>query len=469
MISVRYSIQKRLLKSAMLVLIAVGVISGFIVLKLSNTASDEAHDKVLGAAAMTIAETISFGESGVTVDLPYAAFAILGTSGKNRIFYRVVAPDGSTVTGTPVLGIDQPPLTFNESRFFDSEYRGENIRVVQIAHFFQGRRGGGWFNVFVGETREARSQLATHLASFALLPAILATILGLVLISLAIRSSFSPLRAIETSIRQRNPTDMSAIDVDVPLEVETLVGSINQFMARLEATLEGLRQVTADAAHQLRTPLAAVRALSELAMDQDLPPPLQNYIGRINKNAISATQLASQLMTEAQLLHSLETERFKQINLTRLTSKVVETTIAEMRFQVELPDIVYPQDDDPACLIEGNEAAMGELIKNLLVNAILHGAGPIDLCVWQDGSHVRLAVKDRGPGIPDVIRETVFERFVKDPDKQSGTGLGLAIVKQIVTANGGRVWFRKREKGGLVIDLQFSASSKDNKFEQGRK
>nr|WP_321445536.1 sensor histidine kinase [uncultured Cohaesibacter sp.] len=464
----RYSIQKRLLKSAMLVLIAVGVISGFIVLQLSNTASDEAHDKVLGAAAMTIAETISFGESGVTVDLPYAAFAILGTSGKNRIFYRVVAPDGSTVTGTPVLGIDQSPLTFNESRFFDSEYRGETIRVVQIAHFFQGRRGGGWFNVFVGETREARNQLATHLASFALLPAILATILGLVLISLAIRSSFSPLRAIETSIRQRNPTDMSAIDVDVPLEVATLVGSINQFMARLEATLEGLRQVTADAAHQLRTPLSAVRALSELAMDQDLPAPLKNYISRINKNAISATQLASQLMTEAQLLHSLETERFKQINLTHLTAKVVETTIAEMRFQVELPDINHPQEEDPACFIEGNEAAMGELIKNLLINAILHGAGPIDLCVWQDGSHVRLAVKDRGPGIPDAIRETVFERFVKDPDKQSGTGLGLAIVKQIVTANGGRVWLRKREKGGLVIDLQFAASSKDNKVGQGR-
>ncbi len=437
----------------MFVLVAVGLCSGFVVWQLSKRASDEAYDKVLGAAALSIAETISFGESGVTVDIPYAAFAILGTSGKNRIFYRIVDPNGAAVTGTPVLGIERPLLHKSTSYFFDSHYRGEEIRVAQIAHYFKGSRGGGWFNIFVGETREARNQLATRLASFALLPAILAIALGLILIILSIRSSFSPLREIEESIRNRNPSDMSPIDVEVPIEVETLVGSINLFMARLEATLEGLRQVTADAAHQLRTPLAAMRALSELAMDTELKEPIREYVQRINNNAISATTLANQLMTEAQLLHSLETESHKQVDLNHLCRKVARHTMSELRFQTSLPEIILPSKNDTPLSVVGNEAALAELIKNLLINAIMHGEGPVEIRLGKDQSDVRLTLLDRGPGIPEAIKDTLFDRFIKDPNKRSGTGLGLSIVQQIVAASGGKIWYRHRKKGGLAIEV----------------
>jgi|SaaInlStandDraft_1057018.scaffolds.fasta_scaffold28398_2 two-component system, OmpR family, sensor histidine kinase TctE len=429
-----------------------GFVSTLVVLQLSKRASDEAYDRVLGAAALSISETVGVSESGVTVDIPHASFAILGTSGMNRIFYRIVEPGGATVTGTPVLGIDSKLLQKSETRFFDSQYRGEDIRVAQVAQFFQGNAGGGWFNIFVAETREARYHLATRLITFALLPAILAIVVGLILIVLAIRSSFLPLKKIENSIVRRNPSDMSPLNVVVPKEVEALVISINSFMARLDSTLSGLRRVTADAAHQLRTPLAAIRSMSELAIDASPQEPVKDYVQRIHTNAVSATVLANQLMTEARLLHSFEIGEVQEFNLFLLIKRVIRRTKNELKYQIKLPEITVINESNQHFKVIGNEIAIAELVKNLLENALRHGGGPIVLGLRETNTHFTFFVKDRGPGIPHAIFDTVFNRFVKDPNKKTGTGLGLAIVKQIVIAAEGDISLDNAN--GLIVTVR---------------
>lgn len=450
----RYSIKKRLFLSAAIVLSAVALLSGGVVWQLSELASDEAYDRVLGAAALSISDTITISDTAVSVDLPYASFAILGTSGMNRIFYRVVDPDGNLVTGNPVLGIEQPLLNNSKAMFFDSRYRDQKIRVAQVAQFHQGSGGGGWFNVFVGETREARDQLSQRLTMSALFPAMLAILLGAILLVLAIRSSFAPLREIEETLRRRSPSDMTPINPNAPEEVAALIEAINLFMGRLDATLNGLRRVTADAAHQLRTPLAAMRAVSELAMDADPEQPVKEYVQRIHSNAILATNLANQLMTEARLLHSMESGAMEEINLLTLTKKTLRRAINEWRFLCDMPDISFQSDRLTNPVLQGNETALTELIKNLLENAVQHGRGPISIILSDRVDQVILRIQDRGPGLPEAIQDRVFERFVKNPENRQGTGLGLAIVKQIVAASSGKICISKRAGGGLEAEVR---------------
>ncbi len=450
----RYSIRKRLLLSAAVVLSSVAVFSGIIVWQSSQRASDEAYDRVLGAAALSIADTIAVSGARIALDLPYASFVILGTSGRNRIFYRVVAPDGNLVTGTPVLGIDRPLLRENGTTFFDSRYRGERIRVAQVARFHHGGDRGGWFNVFVGETREARDQLSQRLTRFALTPAMLAILLGIVLLMLAIRSSFAPLRRIEDSLGRRSPSDLSPIRPDVPEEVAALVAAINRLMARLETTLGGLKRVTVDAAHQLRTPLAAIRAVSELAIEAKPGPPVDDYVLRIHGNAIAATDLANRLMLEARLLHSIESGSAADLNVLDLARRVRQVALAEWRYLHDLPEIRLHHDRLTNPILHANETALSELLKNVLENAVKHGAGPIDIVVGDRPDQVIFRVQDRGPGLPAEIEDRAFERFVKTPGSRQGSGLDLAIAKQIVDAYCGTIRLVRRPGGGLEVEIR---------------
>lgn len=448
------SIQARLVCYSTFVFSALTLLSGVFVLKVSTRAADEAYDRVLGAAALSISEAITVRDTYASVDLPYASFAILGTSGRNRIFYRIVNPKGELVTGNPVLGIDQNLLVEDQTRFFDSSYRGRAIRVAQVAQYHQGRAGGGWFNVFVGETREARDLLSRRIAGFALFPASVAILMAVALLVLAIRSSFRPLKRIEEMLKNRSPADLSPIKPGVPSEVEALVDAINNFMVRLEGALAGLRRLSADTAHQLRTPLAAMRAVSELALDGKPPPPHEGYVQRIHWNAVVASELVDQLMTEARLLHSMESGAVEPVDLVQATNKVLCRVRSEWWKTPVAPTLRLEYARLANTTIYCNSVALGELLKNLVDNAIKHGKDPVTIVLSDRADQVIIQVSDRGNGINKDLRDQVFERFVKGPEARSGSGLGLAIVHQIIEAVGGEIRLTNRKSGGLMVEVR---------------
>ncbi len=126
-----YSIQRRILVGSGLTLLAVTVLLFFLGRWYAHRAADEAFDRVLGAAALSIADTITLQDGALSVDLPHSAFSILGTSRLNRIFYRTVAPDGSLLTGSPILGLEIPHGNNSRIRLSDSVYRGEKYELLQ--------------------------------------------------------------------------------------------------------------------------------------------------------------------------------------------------------------------------------------------------------------------------------------------------------------------------------------------------
>ncbi|HEV7307034.1 sensor histidine kinase [Ensifer sp.] len=445
-----YSIERRILFSGAALLIIIGFFLFWLVRWNAHNAAEEAFDRVLGAAALSIADTVSIEDGTLSVDLPHSAFAILGTSRLNRIFYRVAAPDGTIITGSPILGLEIPHGTGPQLRLADSAYRGERIRIAAVARYSTDAAGGGWVDVLVGETREARDQLGLQLTFNAALPAIAVSVLAFLLIWLAVRQAFAPLRTVETDLRHRASSDLSPVSGPVPREVSALISALNEFMGRLDSVLVGLKSVTADAAHQLRTPLTALRALAELSVDEVPEGRLRDMLRRIHANSVDASVLANQLLSDASTLHGLES----RVRETFDTRQVVRDTVRRLQAEGSYPNLdttLTLSLPEEAVEIEAEAVSLHEMMRNIVENALVHAPGEIDIAVTATNGIVRIVVSDRGPGVPAEMRSQVFERFARANSSKPGSGLGLAIARTVTEAMGGGISLEDRPGGGLSV------------------
>ncbi|MBN7778499.1 sensor histidine kinase N-terminal domain-containing protein [Nitratireductor aquimarinus] len=452
-----YSLEGLIVASTALVFLVVGSLLVLAIRNNAATAADEAFDRVLEAAALSIADTVAYVDGEVTVDIPYSAFAILGTSRLNRIFYRVAAPDGEIVTGDPVLGLDMGSSRGSGIRFMNSEMQNEPIRLAAVSRYRSDASTGeaGWIDVFVGETREARSQLAGRLTRDALLPVIAIAVCAFGMVWVGIRLAFSPLRSIERVLAHRSPSNLEPVEENLPREVAALVRTLNDFMERLSSTLQGLRRVTAEAAHQFRTPLAAMRAQAELALEENDMPAVRQRLERIHANAVTTSTLAARLLADATLLHSIKSGQTVPVDLVSLLQRIIEqsATDAGVEDPEAQPSFLHP---DHAVLVEGDPTSLGEAIRNVIDNAYIYAGGPIEITLTCSNRTAVVKIHDGGPGIPPDRREKVFERFERNSRHLGGSGLGLAISRDIVTALGGSITLANSAEGGLcvIIDLQ---------------
>ena len=458
-----YSIQRRILIGGGMTLLAVTVLLFFLGRWYAHRAADEAFDRVLGAAALSIADTITLQDGALSVDLPHSAFAILGTSRLNRIFYRVVAPDGSLLTGSPILGLEIPHGSNSRLRLNDSVYRGEKVRIAAVARYHSDAKGGGWVDVLVGETREARRQLTLQLSLNTILPAFGVALLALALIWLAIRLAFRPLRSVESNLRQRSTSDLSPVSGPIPKEVSALVSALNDFMDRLNTVLAGLKLVTADAAHQMRTPLTALRALTELSLEETDARRKQDILARIHANSISASLLANQLLSEATTLHSIQSRNLEILDLRQVAQEAIRRLRAEGSYQ-NLHETIRLDAPEKPLYVHGETIGLREMIRNIVENALIHAPGPIDIDLHESDGMVELSVHDRGPGLSPEIKGRAFERFVRADQTKPGSGLGLSIAKMVVEALGGHIELRDRQGGGtsVVVTLPAMQPGSDN-------
>ncbi len=457
-----YSIQRRILVGSGLTLLAVTVLLFFLGRWYAHRAADEAFDRVLGAAALSIADTITLQDGALSVDLPHSAFSILGTSRLNRIFYRVVAPDGSLLTGSPILGLELPHGNNSRVRLSDSIYRGEKVRIAAVARYHSDAKGGGWVDVLVGETREARRQLTLQLSLNTLLPALGVALLALVLIWLAIRFAFRPLRTVESDLRQRSSSDLNPLAGPIPKEVSALVAALNDFMGRLNNVLAGLKLVTADAAHQMRTPLTALRALTELSLEETDPNRQKEILARVHANSISASLLANQLLSEATTLHSIQSRKLETLDLRQITQEAVRRLRAEGSYSDLQQTISFDVPDEPL-YVSGETISLREMIRNIVENALVHAPGPVTISLSQNGATITLGVHDRGAGLATDMKDRVFERFVRADQSKPGSGLGLSIAKMVAEALGGQIELRDREGGGTSVLVTLPATTPEQR------
>jgi two-component system sensor histidine kinase TctE len=426
----------------------------------AKLAADRSYDRLLFGSALSIMDTLSIARGQVQVDLPYASLDMLSAAPDDKVFYRVIGPAGETVTGYPDLPTE--PGGFRsvahsapeQTDFFDATYRGERVRFVVLGRQIAQPGATGWVWTQVGQTKLARNQLARELLMSSLLPIAVMTVLALALVWLGITRALRPLEAVGMEISSREPSDLRPIVAPVPGEIAPVIQAMNGFMRRLEGNIDALRIFVADAAHQVRTPLAALLAQVQIAVETKDPEELRNRLSVVQRNAERLTRLANQLLSDATIRHRSDLRRFEDFDLIQLLQQAIRDTVplsedSDVRFTSTLKRAPF----------HGDALIIGEAVKNLIHNALRHGSsGEAEVRISlsrKDGCYT-LKVSDRGPGIPDEEKERVFERFVRGGSRQSGAGLGLAIVRHAVESHAGEISLCDRRGGGLTVEIRLS-------------
>ncbi|MCP8937606.1 extracellular solute-binding protein [Alsobacter sp. SYSU M60028] len=453
-----FSIRRRLLVGAIaalgLALLALMAISAF----YARQAADRAFDRLLAGAALSISGAVQVEDNDVALELPPAALLMLAYSGEDRVFYLVQGPAGAAVTGYPDFGNLLPRAASTDPVFATIEYRGEPTRVATVGRLVTLGERTGWVTVRVGQTQDARAALARELTARASLGLAALAALALVLLSFGLGRALRPLRAIELELRRREPNDLAPLREPVPVEVSALALALNDFMGRLDNLVRRLRSLLADAAHQVRTPLAALRAQAEIALEETDPERLRDRLGRIHANAVHASQLVSQILMDATVLHRLESQEWQPVAVSQVLEDVLKSLDPGSADRVDAA--VGP--DAANASVNGDRIALREMLRNLVENALLHAPGsPVEISVTaEDGGRVALAVLDRGPGIPDADKPAVLERFRRGAAAKEGTGsgLGLSIADTVARGHGGALVLTDRPGGGLCARVTLPAA-----------
>ena len=445
------SIRGRVFTLAISLLVGGGLALLVFLESYATQAADQAFDRLLAASALTIAGAVQIEDQGVVLELPIAALGMLSDS--ERVFYSVRDASGALVTGYGDLEGSLPPASAPVPTFVNMRYRGDEVRVATVGRLLSAGPSIGWVTIRVAETRGARRQLAAEIFQRSALPllAIVAAALGL--LAFGIQRAFAPLALIEQELRARAPGDLAPLNAPVPREVAQLTEALNSFMGRLRAVMAVLQNLVADAAHQVRTPLASLRAQAEVMAEETDPVRLRERAGRVFANASHVSLLINQLLMDATITHRLDAQARDAVGVSEIVNDTRRRIGLDDKRRLRI-SIAAPV---RRARIRGDKVALREMLRNLVDNALQYAPeGEVDIDAQAlPGDRVLLSVADRGPGIPEDEKEAVLERFRRGRSAEGlpGSGLGLAIVRNVVDAHGGSLSLRARAGGGLVVSV----------------
>ena len=391
----------------------------------SSEPTTEAYDQSLVDIGIALGAYIQATPTGYRLELPVAVEQVLRTDRHDLIFYRVLSP-----SGVHIAGDDDLPRPTSEAQAYDGMFEGRKVRVVTVAT----PCGPSPCTVLVAETTNKRARAAREFLLTSMLPGLLIAFATLLIVWFGVKRGLRPLARLSDEIKSRSAGDLRPIDAaGAPEETRPLVGALNGLLTEVSAASRKQQRFLADAAHQLRTPLAGLRAHAELALAQPLPDASRAQVEQVHQATIRTARLANQLLALARA----EPGARSITSLVDLKS-LVEGEADAWVHQALARDIDLGFELAPAP-VEGDAFLLREALANLVHNALEYSARGARVTV-RTGSGERgafLEVEDDGPGIPSAERPRVLERFYRVPGTPgTGSGLGLAIVREIVASHG---------------------------------
>ncbi len=423
------------------------------------TAAVEAvNDRILSAASQAIAESLAVEDGEITLHLPPSAFAMLEDAERDNVYYSI-SYGNAVISG--YADLPKVPLRTRQEgdvTFATTNFRGHQVRLV--AEDRRLPRINGLVTVEVAETTDARDRVVRDmLLMLAVLEGLLIA-LAAILIPVAVRWGLSPLLELRSEMDRRGASDFTPLPVsNVPAELRDFVGTFNSLLGRLDAAVQGMRRFTADASHQMRTPISILRthvaalkkakpgsaeAASSLTDIDDATGRLQNLL--VQLLALARADSAATV-----------NEALKPLDLVEAARQVANDHAGlALRHKAKLQFIAPAQ----AIVALSHPALIAELLANLLDNAIRYNERGklVSVEVSERDGVPRVCVEDGGPGIPMADRERVFERFTRlQPERDKiGTGLGLSIVRSLADTIGAKITICETATGrGLRIEVAF--------------
>ncbi|MHA7826226.1 MAG: sensor histidine kinase [Roseovarius sp.] len=446
------SIGKRLTLLLAGVAALLSVLSWGMVTGLAREGAQRTQDNVLAASATTIAETLRSEQGEVRLELPYAAFAMLGAISEDRVFYRVTAGE-DTLTGYDDLPAASPGRP-GQVVFDIAEYRGVAIRMASIARLVLAGEGPVLVTVTVGQTRDGAGAIAGELSWLAAILAVAFFLVAVALSALVARTSLRPLNEIAAAMSRRGPSDLRPLLRPAPADLAPLLSALNRLMDRLRQSIRRSEDFIAEAAHRVRTPLATVRAQAEIALRTAKDDTEKERLRRIIRAVDESSRSAGQLLDHATVAYRTEDLAHDPLDLADLAAR----TVAAMEPTASMRDILLKLDAEPA-RIAGDAILIENAMRNVLDNAIKYSPEDttVSLRISSAGDEARLTVRDQGPGLGDEPFEALTERFRRGQNTDSivGSGLGLTIAADVLRAHGGRLELTgdRNGSGGACVSL----------------
>jgi two-component system, OmpR family, sensor histidine kinase TctE len=450
------SLRRRLLLGVLVPVILLLLLNSAVLYQRALKAADTAYDRTLLATAKSLGEQLEWGlgEDGqpqVKATLPYAALDAFEADNRSRIYYRISGLLGETVLGFDDLprwsgllpeGLSTPYAAL--VHFYDASFRDTPVRMAVLLQPVAGPDGQGMATIQVAETLELRQTLARSLLQETLWreALLIAVIAGLVV--WVVQRATQPIRDLSATLERRDEGDLTPIDMaTAPKELLPLVAATNHTMSRLGALLAHQQRFVRDASHQLRTPLAVLKAQVQSARRGDMPP--MDALRDIERTTDGATHLANQMLALAkveQLRQQGDTVAVAWDDVVREVALDLAPLMAARNLQLNL--------DAQSVNVRAHAWSLRELTRNLMHNAIQHSPehGALTVTLGTAGRLVVLAIADDGPGLADDVQATLFQPFAVGAGAswgtQHGAGLGLAICHDIAMALGGELTLKNR-------------------------
>jgi two-component system sensor histidine kinase TctE len=441
---------------------------------VAQSIAGKPFDRALEYNVGALAQLVTVNRNKVQFTLPLPARELLRADDSDTVYYQVLGSGGEYLSGEKSLPLppEDEKLAPGEVRMRDDEFRGVGIKVAYT-----------WVKldlpnskpalVQVAETMDKRSVLATEIVKGVMLPQFVILPLAVLLVWLALVQAIKPLNHLEERIRARSPDDLSPLDAQaVPIEVAPLVSSVNDLLMRLKDSIATQKRFLADAAHQLKTPLAGLRMQADLAQREGAnAEDLKQSLRQIGRSSIRATHTVNQLLALARAESSGTVMSQQACNLVKLTMDVIRDCVP--RAMDKHIDVGYegaePGSEDVTLM--GNPTLLKEMVRNLMDNAINYTPSTVDkpgmitARILKDpfSKVLVLQVEDSGPGIPASERELVFQPFYRVLGTEAdGSGLGLPIVLEIARQHHASITLEDSRPGqsppGTCFTVRFSHS-----------
>ena len=311
-----------------------------------NRAARLSYDRLMAGAALQVAESIGIQDGEVISDLPQAAFETLSLAPDDRVFYAITTADGDHITGyegLPQFNPDSGKIMRLDGRselspqFFDAYYSNEPVRFVVVKRVLNDVGITLEVQIQIGQTRRASNALSADISWRVLQFVAFFSVLALVLILFGIWMLLRPLNQLNIALSERSHVDLSPLDLQVPLEVEPLLKTINHFMEQLATTLDRLKRFTGEAAHQIRTPLAGLKSQAQNALEEHDPQLRELQLKRVVECSDLLSGTVRQMLNQAKLTYRFQSELFNSVRLDSLVKEVCrDVAVAALRSDVEV-------------------------------------------------------------------------------------------------------------------------------------
>jgi len=454
------SLRHQLIVRMLMMMLPLFIVLWFIAYFSSQYFINETFDRSLARRTYALADRVEVIGGRPHVDISVAAREILAFDQEDLLFHRVVDPQSRVIEGEH----DMPPipgkgtLSPGQLIFYDGFKDDEKVRVAAFALSLKGTSARGTVLIQVGETISRRSTMADRATLAIVIPMLLMTLTAAAAIAYGVGRGLEPLSRLRDRLSARQAFDLSPMPLDdTPAELRPFLDEINSLLLRLAEAVDVQTRFVSDAAHQLRTPIAGIRAQAEAALVHARPEEAQHALVRIAQVTQTMGDLVQKLLLLARVdaaENTLQMVPLDSLNLVRAVARDWAPSALDKGV-----DISFETNVEQAPVM-GDPQLLREMLSNLIDNALRYGGSRITLAVCAAGQGVRWQVTDNGPGIPLQQQVDVFVPFFRLSGGVDGAGLGLTIVQRIAHLHGAEVRLGAGDGAtGLVVNIEFQAAA----------